>query len=83
MTKPPNQHQVAASRGIGILVARFRERRGVSRAELARRVGLSSARLGIYEAGLARLDAAMLESLAAALGVGTAELLTVDDEFRP
>lgn len=79
----PEPERIAVARTIGMLVARSRERQGMSRTELGRRVGVSAARIGLLEAGLALPDAAVLESLASALGVDTADLLTLDQEFRP
>ena len=82
MSSPPDPDRIAVARTIGLLIARARERKGVSRAELGRRVGLSATRVGIFESGLARPDADTLERLADALGVSSADLLTVDMEFR-
>lgn len=79
----PEPDRIAVARTIGILIARSRERQGMSRAELGRRVDLSAVRIGLFEAGLAFPDAAVLTSLASALGVSAADLLTLDKEFRP
>lgn len=61
------------------LLAELRERAGLTRTELARRVGVASGeRIGSWERGIDQPSAPYLPRLAQALGVEPIELLDVD-----
>lgn len=57
-------------------ITKLREQRGWSQSELARRIGVSSSMVNMYEHGTNRPRMATLERMAAAFGISVPELIT-------
>lgn len=69
---------------IGERIRKYREERGISQKELARRLGVSNSRVSNWEQGINRPDANILADICRALSVSPSELLNVRislDEF--
>ena len=62
---------------IGVKIKKYREARRVSQKELAKRIGVSTARVSNWEAGINRPDVDMLAAICRALEISPSELLDV------
>jgi len=62
---------------IGRRIRKYREERGLSQRELAKRIGVSNSRISNWEQGVNRPDVDLLASICGALNVSPSELLDI------
>jgi transcriptional regulator with XRE-family HTH domain len=82
-SKPRDDEEAAAFKGMGQAITVIRERRGMSRAELAEKCGLTSAELETVERGELDESWGITRRIAKALGMPLQALMDEAEEFAP
>jgi transcriptional regulator with XRE-family HTH domain len=73
----PDRHISPEAKALGANLARLRRARGVTQAQLAKKLGVLQPMVSDYELGKLRLHGLLIVKLAAVLGVSTDEILGV------
>lgn len=71
---PPRKKGYERAREIGARIADRRAIVGLRQSELAKKIGISQNQISLYERGTSRIDVAIIERIAAVLGVNPGEL---------